>query len=100
MGLLNLFSKPAAAQNLVRLPSGTFTVLPDGRISTSTLPQSFPATQVREIGKLVLGAFVTARQANLPLGELVIEFGSLKITAKDMRGGAMIFLAPRDLTQK
>ena len=99
MGLLNLFSKPAPPVPL-RLPLGTFTVLPDGRVVTSTLPQSFPAALVREIGKRVLATFRSAQKANLPLAELIVEYASLKVTAREMRGGAMIFLAPRDPAQK
>lgn len=97
MGLLSLFSKPAAT-GLQRLPLGTFTVLPDGRVVASTLPQSFPSAHVREIGKRVLATFRSAQKANLPLSELIVEYSSLKVTAREMRGGAMIFLAPRDVT--
>lgn len=74
--------------------------MPDGKIVASTLPQSYPVGHVKEIGKQVLATFALARDTAAPLTELVIEYASLKITAKEMRGGAMIFLAPRDLTQK
>lgn len=99
MGLLNLFSK-SPAPSLLRLPSGSFTIMPDGKIVASTLPQSFPPSHVKEIGRQVLAAFTLAKETGAPLAELVVEYSSLKITAKEMRGGAMIFLAPRDLTQK
>ncbi|HVY71674.1 MAG TPA: hypothetical protein VHH73_17215 [Verrucomicrobiae bacterium] len=99
MGLLDFFSRQPGL-NLLRLPSGSFTILPDGRISSSTLPQSFPAQYTREIGRLVLSTFKAARLVNQPLSELIVEYSSLKITAREMRGGAIIFLAPRDLTQK
>ena len=49
---------------------------------------------MREIGKTVMETINSAREANLPLAELVIHFSGLKITAKEQRGGAMIFLAP------
>ena len=39
-------------------------------------------------------AMVSAREANLPVTELVVHFSALKITAKEQRGGVMIFLAP------
>ena len=93
MGLLNLFSKRAEA-SLVRLPKGSFTVDPTGRILTQTLPQSFPEEQVKEIGRVVLDAFKTAKAVNLPLKEIFVHFAGLKLTAKELRGGAMIFLAP------
>jgi len=93
MGLLNLFSKPAPA--LVRLPSGSFTVDRGGHILVATLPSSFPAARVQEIGRAVLEAFREAQAAQLPLSELVIHYASLKISAREMRGGAMIYLAPK-----
>jgi hypothetical protein len=92
MGLLNLFSKPAAP--LLRLPAGSFTLDRDGRILVATLPSTFPTELIRHIGRSVLETFREAQSAQLPLTELVIRYGSLKITAREMRGGAIVFLAP------
>jgi hypothetical protein len=93
MGFLKLFSKPAAAP--ARLPSGSFTVDRDGAILVSTLPQTFSVALTREIGRHVLQTFRAAQAARLPLSELVVHFASLKLTARDLRGGAIVFLAPR-----
>jgi hypothetical protein len=93
MGLLKLFSKPASAP--ARLPSGSFTVDRDGDILVSTLPQTFSVTLTREIGRHVLQTFRAAQAARLPLSELVVHYASLKLTARDLRGGAIVFLAPR-----
>jgi hypothetical protein len=93
MGLLNLFAKPAPT--LVRLPSGSFTVDRDGRVLTGTLPSSFPAGLVKEIARQVRATFSEAAAAQLPLAELVINYPSLKISARELRGGAIIFLSPR-----
>ncbi len=94
MGLLNLFSKSGPAAGLVRLPRGSFTVDATGRILTSTLPQSFPEPYCKEISRVVLAAFKSADEVKLPLKEIFIHFAGLKLTAKEQRGGAMIFLAP------
>lgn len=94
MGLLDFFSAKKDAPALDRLPSGSFTVDRDGNVLTSTLPRAFGEANVREIGKTVMEAMVSAREANLPVMELVIHFSALKITAKEQRGGVMIFLAP------
>lgn len=95
MGLLDFFS-PAKKEvpSLDRLPNGSFTVDRDGNVLTSTLPHSFSENNVREIGKTVMEAINSAREANLPVAELAIHYSGLKITAKEQRGGAMIFLAP------
>jgi len=93
MGLLNFFAKPAPT--LLRLPSGSFTVGRDGRILSGTLPSSFPADVVKEIARQVRAAFEEAETAQLPLTELVINYPSFKISARELRGGAIVFLAPK-----
>ena len=93
MGLLSLFAR--SAPTLVRLPSGSFTVDREGCVLMGTLPSSFPVSLVRDIARQVLGAFSEAATAQLPLNELVINYPSLKITARELRGGAVVFLSPR-----
>ncbi|MBA4150156.1 MAG: hypothetical protein H0X66_18770 [Verrucomicrobia bacterium] len=94
MGLLNFFSKTDDVSNLTRLSSGSITVDSEGTIITSTLPRSFPEMQVEEISSRVLKIFKDAKEAQMPLTELILEFPALKITARELRGGAIIFLAP------
>lgn len=96
MGLLKLFSKPAPS--LLKLPSGSFTVDRSGRMVVGTLPSSYPAELVREIGRHVLTTFRDAHAAQLPLAELVVCYAALRITAREMRGGAIIYLAPQTVT--
>ncbi len=93
MGLLNLFAKPAPT--LLRLPSGSFTVDRDGRVVTCTLPSSFPASMVKDIGQQVRAAFGEASAAQLPLAELILDYPSLRIAARELRGGAIIYLSPK-----
>jgi hypothetical protein len=93
MGLLSLFSKPAPT--LVGLPSGTFTVDRDGCVLVATLSSSFPADLVSDISQRVLATFREAASAQLPLSELTVNYPSLKITARELRGGALVFLSPR-----
>jgi hypothetical protein len=93
MGLLNLFAKPAPT--LVRLPSGSFTVGRDGRVLTGTLPSSFPVSLVKDIAQQVRAAFAEADAAQLPLTELVMNYPSLKISARELRGGAIVYLSPK-----
>jgi hypothetical protein len=93
MGLLNFFSKPAP--ELIGLPSGCFTVDRSGNVVTATLPTSFPRALVAEIGRHVLSAFRESQAAQIPLSELVIYYPSLKITARDLHGGTIVYLAPQ-----
>ncbi len=95
MGLLDIFSKAKVVTRVERLPSGSFSVDRSGKVVVSTLPRAFPKSNVKAITDAVLGSFQTAREANIPLKEIFINYGALKITAREQRGGAMIFLAPR-----
>ncbi|HEV8542348.1 MAG TPA: hypothetical protein VGR78_08150 [Verrucomicrobiae bacterium] len=99
MGLLKRLLKPAA-RGPAPLPSGSFTVDPNGEIITCTIPTSFSRDGLKDISKLVLRAFKEAKEAELALTELAVNFGAMKLKAREMRGGAMIFLAPRGPAQK
>ncbi|HXT10297.1 MAG TPA: hypothetical protein VN873_01955 [Candidatus Angelobacter sp.] len=92
MGLLNLFAKPRPA--LQRLPSGSMTVDRDGNIVTRTVTSTYPEEILHQIADEVLRLFQEARKAHLPLSEFRIHYASLHITAREARGGAIIFLAP------
>jgi hypothetical protein len=93
MGLLNLFAKQAPP--LVRLPSGSFTVDRQGKVLIGTLPSSFPTELVQDIATQVLAGFREAEEAQLSLLEIHINYPSLKIVARELRGGAMVFLSPK-----
>ena len=95
MGLLTIFAKPQAP--LLKLPSGSFTVDRDGSVLIGTVSSSFPRELIGDIAQQVLATFREAQSANLPLSELVINYPSLKITARELRGGAVIFLTPKAL---
>ena len=97
MRMLSFFSKTAQTA-LVRLANGCFTVDRDGRIVASTLPQSFPLKQVHEIAKRVLSTFRAAQQQNLPLTELMVDYSALLLTARELRGGAIVYLTTRPLS--
>jgi hypothetical protein len=93
MGILKFFSKSGAT--LHRLPSGSLTVDRNGRVVTTTITSSYPQHLLREISAGVLQMFQEARKAQLPLAEVTLHFASLQITARELRGGAIIFLTPK-----
>lgn len=99
MGFLSLRKKNGPL-TLLRLPAGSFTVDRTGRVLVNTLPQSFPARLVHEIGRQVLETFRSAGKAQMPLSELVADYSSLKLTARELRGGAIVFLTPRGLAAR
>ena len=93
MGILKkIFGATAAVQ---QLPTGTITVDRQGRIVTSTVSSAYPKNLLREVARDVLELFREARVAQMPLAELSLHFGSLRITARELRGGAIIFLFPQ-----
>ncbi|MEI8288351.1 MAG: hypothetical protein WCH99_02670 [Verrucomicrobiota bacterium] len=77
------------------LPIGTVTVDCKGDIVTSTVSSAYPNSLLQVIGRDVLELFREARAAEMPLAEVSLHFGSLCITARELRGGAIIFLFPQ-----
>ncbi|HEX3626558.1 MAG TPA: hypothetical protein VH280_14180 [Verrucomicrobiae bacterium] len=93
MGLLKkLFRRQASVQEL---PSGSLTVDRNGNTITTTISSSYPASLLREISRDVLRIFNEARDAQSPMAEINIHFASLRVTARELRGGAIIFLFPQ-----
>jgi hypothetical protein len=93
MGFLKKwFRRQATVQ---ALPSGSLTVDRNGNTVTSTISSSYPAPLLRQITKGVLCIFNEARDAQTPLAEVSIHFASLRVTARELRGGAIIFLFPQ-----
>jgi hypothetical protein len=93
MGFLkNIFRRAAAVQ---ALPTGSLTVDRHGAIVTCTVSSAYPATLLAAIGHEVIALLHAARTAQLPLTEINLHFGSLHITARELRGGAVIFLLPQ-----
>jgi hypothetical protein len=93
MGILKkLFGGQATIQEL---PAGTVTVDRQGHIVTSTVSSAFPQSFLQGIGRDVLELFREARTAQMPQAEISLHFGSLRITARELRGGAIIFLFPQ-----
>jgi hypothetical protein len=90
--ILQLFRSGAGIR---QLPLGSMTVDRDGQIVTSTVSSTYPKSLLQQIGQEVLVLFREARAVQLPLAEVSIHFGSLHITAREMRGGAVIFLFPQ-----
>ena len=96
MGALSfLFNKPAALTP-ARFPQGSFTVDPTGRVMVSTLPRTFSAEHMNRISQLVLSTLRSARELGVPLGEFTVHFAGLQIRARNLAGGAIIFLTPQE----
>lgn len=96
MGFLSFLTNSSKSDttHLVRLAAGSVTVDKLGRVLVSTLPSSFPEALVNEIASQVQATFREALSAQLDVRELVIHFPTLKITARELRGGALIFFVP------
>lgn len=92
MGFLSFKSKNV---EIMKLPTGSFTVDSNGHIVTSTVPTSFPAELVGKLAQLVLDTFERGHEAGYPFGELIIHYGAFKINARELRGGAIVFLSPQ-----
>ena len=93
MGLLKFLSKTGAG--VQRLPSGSMTVDRNGNVVATTVASAYPPALLHEIAVEVLRLFREAHAAQMPLSEFSLHFASLRITAREMRGGAIVFLSPK-----
>jgi hypothetical protein len=91
-------NRPAKSQDLgpAHFPHGSYTVSATGSVVVSTLPCSFPRERMEAIGKVVLSALASARELGTPLRELAADFAGLEIRARDLAGGAIIFVTPQE----
>jgi len=87
-------TSPAIAP--ARFPHGSFTVSAGGAIVVSTLSARFPRERMEAIGKAVLSALASARGLGTPFTELAAEFAGLEIRARDLAGGAIVFVTPQE----
>jgi len=93
MGFLkNIF---ASSATVTQLPSGSLTVNRGGKIVSSTVSSAYPSKLLQTISKEVLALLREARAAQMPLAEVSLHYASLRITARELRGGAIIFLFPQ-----
>jgi len=93
MGLLGWFSKKEAEP--AALPNGSMTLDRNGVILTSTLQKQVPKEALQQTGLAALHIFREAKAAGVDLTEIDFQLGLVKIKAREMRGGAMIFFSPR-----
>ena len=94
MGFLKWFSSPRPTVH--KLPSGSFTVDRHGKVMSSTVGADCPASLLQDIAGEILPVFKEARSAQMPLAEVSLDFAGLQVSARDMQGGAIIFLSPKN----
>ncbi|MBU6410914.1 MAG: hypothetical protein KGR98_11070 [Verrucomicrobia bacterium] len=94
MGILKKFFRRKRQARVQELPTGSMTVNAKGDLLTSTVSSNYSRKLLTDVSREVLGIFREAREAQLPLAEFTVHFGSLRITAREMRNGAVIFLLP------
>ena len=92
MGLLNIFKGQSKAPP--PLPTGSFTVDSTGEILTSTVSSTFSRDSLKYIGHTVLEFFREAKRAEQVFTELNVQFSAMDLKARELRGGAIIFLSP------
>ena len=66
-----------------------------GNLVSSTVPQRVPDSFLVQIGRQVLTVFKGAAAARLGVAQLKVEYQAFKISARALRGGAIIFLSPK-----
>ncbi|MGA3267798.1 MAG: hypothetical protein ABSE16_13355 [Verrucomicrobiota bacterium] len=95
MGFLTRLFQFRSKATVQLLPSGSMTVDHRGRVVTSTVSSAYPEALLNNIGREVVLLFREAHTAQMPLAEISLHFSSLHVTARELRGGAVIFLFPQ-----
>lgn len=85
----------SSAGSVQELPMGSLTVNAQGEIVTTTVSSAYSVSLLTDIAREVLVIFREAKASQLPLAEVAIHFASLRVTARELRGGAIIFLLPQ-----
>lgn len=98
MGILKKFFGGKAS--IQQLPVGTITMDRQGNIVASTVSSAFPRALLQTIAADVLELLKEARAVQMPLSEVSLHFVSLRITVRELRGGAIIFLSPQTAPNK
>jgi len=100
MGFVTQFFIKPTKPRLIQLPKGSFTINRDGQVMSSTLPRPFMTAHAQAIAVQVLATFKSAEKLELPFTEFSLEFDTIRLIARNMRGGAMIFLVPQERSPK
>jgi hypothetical protein len=79
-----------------RFPRGSYTISSSGNIVVSTLPGTFSKDRMLAIGRVVLTALNSARELGNPFTELAADYAGVEIRARDLAGGAIIFITPQE----
>jgi hypothetical protein len=77
-----------------------FTVDRSGAVVVSTLPRSFPVSHQSAIASIVLRAFRQAEASHAALSEVIVRYPTLTLRARELRGGAIIYLVARTTSQR
>ena len=93
---MRLFRRGQTLRSPNNLPKGCFSVDRTGMILASTLPHDFPERNLDAIAEVVLSVFRSAPQHGSPLCELNLDYEALIIKALELRGGAIVFLMPKE----
>lgn len=101
MGILNsIYARhnPLSSRQ-EHLMRGSFAVDREGELVVCTLGYGCSRPALDQIGRTVLDAFAHAREVNQPLAVVTTIQSGFKITAREMRGGALVFMRPETPSQ-
>jgi hypothetical protein len=94
MSLFTWSRKKPRPATIPRTPKGAFTVDSSGQVVMTTLPAAMAARVQGPLCEAIISAFRDAHRAQLALTELTFNFQGLRVTARELRGGAIVFLYP------
>lgn len=76
------------------IPQGAFTYDSAGSILVGSVPMAWLDEFGPYLVKTFRKAFAAAEEKGLPLTEIALHYGGARLTAKDLRGGGIIYIFP------
>ncbi len=76
------------------IPRGAFTYDSEGDILIGSVPTAWLEEFGPYLVKAFRKAFSSAEEKGLPLTEIALHYGGARLTAKDLRGGGIVYVFP------
>lgn len=92
---MRIFTRKHGPARTFDIPQGAFTYDSEGRILVGTLPIAWLESFGPALVKAFRRSFASAEEKGFPLHEIALHYGGARITAKDLRGGAIVFVSPK-----
>ncbi len=91
---MKLFARRSGPARSFDIPQGAFTYDSAGGIVVGSVPTDWLEAYGPQLVSVFRKAFTSAEQKGLPLAEIALHYAGARITARDLRGGGIVYVFP------